>query len=45
LPAALNIEQLYSDYKNLMYNLALQYVQNIEDAEEITQNVFGKSAA
>ncbi|MFN8713681.1 MAG: hypothetical protein ACK5Z2_12600 [Bacteroidota bacterium] len=45
MPAALNIEQLYSDYKNLMYNLALQYVQNIEDAEEITQNVFGKSAA
>jgi RNA polymerase sigma factor (sigma-70 family) len=40
LPAALNIEQLYSDYKNLMYNLALQYVQNIEDAEEITQDVF-----
>ncbi len=23
-----------------MYNLALQYVQNIEDAEEITQDVF-----
>jgi len=33
-------EELYNQHKNLVYNLALQYVQNIEDAEEITQDVF-----
>jgi DNA-directed RNA polymerase specialized sigma24 family protein len=26
----------------MVFNLALQYVQNIEDAEEITQDVFVK---
>ena len=31
---------LYQDYKNMVYNLALQYCQNTEDAEEITQDVF-----
>ncbi len=36
----LSLETLYNQYKNLVYNLALQYVQNIEDAEEITQDVF-----
>jgi RNA polymerase sigma factor (sigma-70 family) len=36
----LEIEKIYNEYKNLVYNLALQYVQNIEDAEEITQDVF-----
>jgi len=35
-----NFDELYEQYKNLVYNLALQYVQNIEDAEEITQDVF-----
>lgn len=34
--------QLYQNFKDLVYNLALQYVQNVEDAEEITQDVFLK---
>ena len=38
--AALNLEELYGAYKNMVYNLALHYVQNVEDAEEITQDVF-----
>jgi RNA polymerase sigma-70 factor (ECF subfamily) len=33
-------EQLYHNHKNLVFNLALQYVQNYEDAQEITQDVF-----
>jgi len=36
----LKIEKIYNEYKKLVYNLALQYVQNIEDVEEITQDVF-----
>ena len=36
----LNLEQLYQMYKDMVYNLALSYVQNSEDAEEITQDVF-----
>ena len=36
----MQFEELYNQHKNLVYNLALQYVQNIEDAEEITQDVF-----
>lgn len=36
----LTFEKIYQSNKNLVYNLALQYVQNIEDAEEITQDVF-----
>ena len=35
-------ERLYREYHLLVYNVALQYVQNIEDAEEITQDVFVK---
>lgn len=35
-----NFEKLYNQYKILVYNLALNYLQNIEDAEEITQDVF-----
>jgi RNA polymerase sigma-70 factor (ECF subfamily) len=33
-------EDIYQTHKNLVYNLSLQYVQNTEDAEEITQDVF-----
>ena len=33
---------IYNQYKVLVYNVALNYVQNIEDAEEITQDVFVK---
>lgn len=36
----LNFEQVYHDYKDLVFNLALSYAQNQEDAEEITQDVF-----
>ena len=36
----MKFEALYIEYKNLVFNLALQYVQNIEDAEEITQDTF-----
>jgi len=34
------LEFLYQTHKDLVYNLALSYVQNSEDAEEITQDVF-----
>lgn len=33
-------EGLYEQYSVLVYNVALNYVQNVEDAEEITQDVF-----
>lgn len=33
---------IYHTHKGLVYNLALQYVLSIEDAEEITQDVFVK---
>lgn len=36
----MNFEDLYNTNKNKVYNLALQYVQNAEDAEDITQEVF-----
>lgn len=35
-------ETIYSDFKNLVYNLALSYLHNQEDAEDITQEVFVK---
>lgn len=37
-----SLRNLYLQYFKLVYNVALQYVQNIEDAEEITQDVFVK---
>jgi len=36
----LTFETLYNTYKNLVFNLTLQYTQNYEDAQEITQDVF-----
>jgi RNA polymerase sigma-70 factor (ECF subfamily) len=36
----MNFEETYWRYNKLVFNLALQYVQNIEDAEEVTQDVF-----
>jgi RNA polymerase sigma-70 factor (ECF subfamily) len=36
----LTFEEIYHAHKNLVFNLALQYVQNYEDAEEISQDVF-----
>ena len=38
----MKFEQLYQQYVKLAYNLALQYCQNTQDAEEITQDVFVK---
>ena len=37
-----NFNSVYNEYLLLVYNVALNYVQNIEDAEEITQDVFLK---
>jgi RNA polymerase sigma-70 factor (ECF subfamily) len=33
-------KELFDAYKNMVYNLCLHYVQNIEDAEELTQDTF-----
>lgn len=38
----LDFQNIYQQYMLLVYNLALHYIQNIEDAEEITQDVFVK---
>ncbi|WP_395062848.1 RNA polymerase sigma factor [Flavobacterium sp.] len=35
-----NFQSIYNQYKVLVYNVALNYLQNVEDAEEITQDVF-----
>lgn len=35
-------EKIYHDYQSMVFNVALHYMQNIEDAEEITQDVFVK---
>lgn len=37
-----NFRKVYFEHRILVYNLALHYVLNIEDAEEITQDVFVK---
>lgn len=36
----MNFEETYKMHNKMVYNLALNYVQNMEDAEEITQDVF-----
>jgi RNA polymerase sigma factor (sigma-70 family) len=36
----MTLELLYEKYAKQVYNLALQYVQQVNDAEEITQDVF-----
>lgn len=36
----MELEEVYHANKELVYNLALHYVQNEEDAQEITQDVF-----
>lgn len=38
----MNLEELYTKHSKQVFNLAIQYVQNQEDAEEITQDVFVK---
>ncbi|PWA05868.1 RNA polymerase sigma factor [Flavobacterium psychrotolerans] len=35
-----DFKAVYNQYKILVYNVSLHYLQNIEDAEEITQDVF-----
>jgi RNA polymerase sigma-70 factor, ECF subfamily len=35
-----DFQNIYNQYHILVYNAALNYLQNIEDAEEITQDVF-----
>lgn len=37
-----DFNQIYTDYNGLVYNLCLSYLQNIEEAEEVTQDVFVK---
>jgi len=37
-----NFNSVCNEYNLLVYNVALNYVQNVEDAEEITQDVFLK---
>jgi RNA polymerase sigma factor (sigma-70 family) len=36
----LNLDSIYREYKNQVFNLALSYLANREDAEEVTQDVF-----
>lgn len=38
----MTFDEIYFEYQKMVFNLALQYVQNKEDAEEITQDVFVK---
>ena len=38
--SSIDFNQLYEEHRNLVFNLALQYVLRVEDAEEITQDVF-----
>ena len=38
----MTFDDIYFEHHKMVFNLALQYVQNIEDAEEITQDVFVK---
>lgn len=42
IDAQSHFEKLYHENKTLVFNLALNYLQNTEDAEEITQDVFVK---
>jgi RNA polymerase sigma-70 factor (family 1) len=35
-----SFQEIYEEYKNKVFNTVISYVQNTEDAEEITQDVF-----
>lgn len=35
-------EEIYAKHASMVYNLCLNYLQNLEDAEEVTQDVFVK---
>ena len=34
-----NFNELYEEHNGMVYNLCLKYLQNIEDAEDVTQAV------
>jgi RNA polymerase sigma-70 factor (ECF subfamily) len=38
----MTFDEIYFEHYKMVFNLALQYVQNMEDAEDITQDVFVK---
>ncbi len=38
----MTFDEIYLEHYKMVFNLALQYVQNTEDAEEITKDVFVK---
>jgi RNA polymerase sigma-70 factor (ECF subfamily) len=38
----MTIREIYDTYNQMVYNVALSYVQNSENAQEITQDVFVK---
>jgi len=38
----MDFHTLYETYKDLVYNLSLHYLQSVEDAEEVSQDVFVK---
>ncbi len=38
----MDFKEIFGSYNKLVFNVALHYVQNTEDAEEITQDVFMK---
>lgn len=38
----IDFQELYIDHSKMVYNLCLNYLQNTEDAEEATQDVFVK---
>ena len=38
-----SLKELYDEYSGMVYTLALSYLKNEEDAEEITQDVFVKA--
>jgi RNA polymerase sigma-70 factor (ECF subfamily) len=37
-----NFSEIYNQYGKMVYNVTLNYLQNLEDAEEATQDVFVK---
>lgn len=41
----MKITEIYSDHKNAVYRLALTYLHNVEEAEDVTQDVFLKLIA
>jgi len=36
----MTFQEIYTLYKDLVFNVSLHYIQNVEEAEEITQDVF-----